>query len=566
VVDITNDSVVVCLTGVPHYITDATITMLVSTFGISIGEVERRFYKGVDTGERFVRLKPRARTQIPDFVTVGGCKILIRVLSQDEVVQPFTLQSSANAVDDGGNSGGAVSMHHQAISGGGGGTSSSTCSTMPIFGSSNNGGPKSRSKPGHCNGTVNSTSGGGSCAGSGSGSIVTTTAVLGGTGTGLFTNTFGTSNILTSSRADMISTGCTGLHSTPMCAPDNQSTESQDHPPPPQSPKIGRSLRSRLSTGSMLKSTSPMNPPDGLDEVDLETNSYLPGDSLDIPTLSPPPYKAPGSSSAGGSTSSILNGRGRDNIRDNGKAGSENGDAKSSSSRTRDSATNGLAAGACSTSSMMKKYAQSSMHRMPPKTDSSTSLTSSLAGKSTEALKDGFAGGNKRSSGVVFEEESAEDDEQEAANEKAHRQGRNKSSKSSILTSKTVNGILRKGSGPADELVPSSEKQREKIKLRKSKEHHKHKSKSASRGSTRLEAVSESGDRNGDENGDADKKEKPLLSKSASKHSRNNSTKSSGKDGKDGKDGSLNKDAKHQKDLALTRDLPWCGCWGNGCL
>ena len=23
---------------------------------------------------------------------------------------------------------------------------------------------------------------------------------------------------------------------------------------------------------------------------------------------------------------------------------------------------------------------------------------------------------------------------------------------------------------------------------------------------------------------------------------------------------------KIQKDLALTRDLPWCGCWGNGCL
>ncbi len=63
-VDITHDSVVACLTGVPHYITDATVTMLVSTFGICIGEVERRFYKGVDTGERFVRLKPRPHTQV----------------------------------------------------------------------------------------------------------------------------------------------------------------------------------------------------------------------------------------------------------------------------------------------------------------------------------------------------------------------------------------------------------------------------------------------------------------------------------------------------------------------
>ena len=64
VVDITHESVVICLTGVPHYITDATITMLVSTFGIAIGEVERRFYKGVDTGERYVRLKPRPHIQV----------------------------------------------------------------------------------------------------------------------------------------------------------------------------------------------------------------------------------------------------------------------------------------------------------------------------------------------------------------------------------------------------------------------------------------------------------------------------------------------------------------------
>ena len=37
--------------------------------------------------------KPRAHTQVPDFVTVGGCKIVIRVLNQEEVGQPFTLHS-----------------------------------------------------------------------------------------------------------------------------------------------------------------------------------------------------------------------------------------------------------------------------------------------------------------------------------------------------------------------------------------------------------------------------------------------------------------------------------------
>ena len=41
--------------------------------------------QGVDTGERYVRLKPKGSTQIPDYVTVGGCKILIRVLTQEEV-------------------------------------------------------------------------------------------------------------------------------------------------------------------------------------------------------------------------------------------------------------------------------------------------------------------------------------------------------------------------------------------------------------------------------------------------------------------------------------------------
>lgn len=93
-VDITHDSVVLCLSGVPHYITDATVTMLVGTFGIAIGEVERRFYKGVDTGERYVRLKPRSHTQVPDQITVGGCKIFISVLSNEEVCQPYILHSA----------------------------------------------------------------------------------------------------------------------------------------------------------------------------------------------------------------------------------------------------------------------------------------------------------------------------------------------------------------------------------------------------------------------------------------------------------------------------------------
>jgi len=82
-VDAISDSIVVCMSGVPHYISDSTVTMLVNTFGTAIGEVEKRFYKGVDTGERSVRLKPRKDIPVPDQVTVGGCKISIKTMDKD---------------------------------------------------------------------------------------------------------------------------------------------------------------------------------------------------------------------------------------------------------------------------------------------------------------------------------------------------------------------------------------------------------------------------------------------------------------------------------------------------
>ena len=578
VVDITNDSVVICLTGVPHYITDATITMLVSTFGISIGEVERRFYKGIDTGERFVRLKPRARTQIPDFVTVGGCKILIRVIQPDEVIQPFTLQS-IEGLGDGDSVAGA--------GGGGGGATSSA--SVAAFGpaaasSSNNGnGPKSRSKLGHCNGVMNSA---GNANGNSSLGILSTLSNSSAAGGGGINTFGGTTDLLTSRTTELIPSGITGLTSTPLCSSTFESRERERERDDASasgsrcrepSPKIGKSLASRISTSSMIKTS---------DEVDLGTNSYLPGDPLDIPTLSPPPYKAPGSSSAGGSTSgSIANGGGRHGRRDH---IGENGlnDCKSSSQHSS-GVTNGLA-GAGSASSMMQKY--SKMHSAPSaaaaaamphrsaKTDSSTSLTSSLAGKSTEALKDGSGGGNKRSSGGVMFEEDDEDDSGggdeggRLTGDKSHRSRSSKSSKGGILNQKTVNGILRKGSGPGDEPVPQESK-RDK-KSRKRDGHHKHKSKSR----TRLEAVSETAagggggggggagsgsgsDREGGNGGGH--KEKVPLSKAEARELAARKAEAAKKANKGNKD---SKELKHQKDLALTRDLPWCGCWGNGCL
>ena len=570
VVDITNDSVVICLTGVPHYITDATITMLVSTFGISIGEVERRFYKGIDTGERFVRLKPRARTQIPDFVTVGGCKILIRVIQPDEVIQPFTLQSIEGLGDCG-------------VGAAGSGASMPVCSASSSTSNNLGNGPKSRAKPGHCNGVMNSAGNGGNTNGAAGGNSGSGDGGSGGI------NTFGGMTDLQTSRTEMLSTGCTGLTFAPLCASsyearDDASTSGATRREP--SPKIGKSLASRISSSSMIKTSSSL---DRGDEVDFgAANTYLPGDPLDIPTLSPPPYKAPGSSSAGGSTSgSIANGGGggRHGKREH---GSENGfDAKSGSQQSGSGlsgATNGLAAGAGSAaSSVMQKYSkvQSTFHRS--KTDSSTSLTSSLAGKSTEALKDGSGGGNKRSSGggVMFEDDEDDDDDSGGGaaedggggrGDKSHRSRTSKSSskgRAGILNQKTVNGILRKGSGPGDEPVPqdSGGGKRDK-KSRKRDGHHKHKSKSR----TRLEAVSEgagggggggAGSGSGSDKEGAGSKEKVPLSKAEARELAARKADAAKKANKANKD---SKELKHQKDLALTRDLPWCGCWGNGCL
>ena len=78
-IDVTRESVVVGLTGVPHYIADGTLFILLAAFGTIIGEIERRFYKGVDTGERFVRMKLKKLVKLPKYVTVGGCRIVLTV-------------------------------------------------------------------------------------------------------------------------------------------------------------------------------------------------------------------------------------------------------------------------------------------------------------------------------------------------------------------------------------------------------------------------------------------------------------------------------------------------------
>jgi len=454
VLDISNDSVVVCLIGVPHYITDSTITMLVGTFGICIGEVERRFYKGVDTGERYVRLKPKGSTQIPDYVTVGGCKILIRVLTQEEVSQPFTLQSSTSRTEpdpDG------ISVRSPPLG---------SSHTLPHA--------TYRAKPGHCNGSLTSP--------------------------------------ITDLPPPLPPLTLPSALSPPNRSGANSAGSSISLP---SSPKIARSFRSRIS----VTLRSPPNP------EDTASSTYVPGESVDLPTISPPAYRTPGNGSVGlpnGASSSGLEGLST-TVCPTFSSTDERDSTGTLKKSTRDSPS----------ASSLRKYAlqNNNLH----KTDSLNSLGRST-GEGGPPSKD--ANGSMKRASVVFEEPKG-------GNFQGSSPALVLAQNRQVSTSKTVNGILRKGSLRGDE-----EKKEEKRKARKSAEGHRHKSErshsSSSKSSrlrgSKLDSVTESGD--DPDNG----------SEKRSSRSRSNSTKSTKSEKKDA------------NNIALTRDLPWCGCWGNGCL
>ena len=154
-------------------------------------------------------------------------------------------------------------------------------------------------------------------------------------------------------------------------------------------------------------------------------------------------------------------------------------------------------------------------------------------------------------------------------------------SKVATATNRTVNGILRKGSVPGDDIVgPPDKNDKDTLaKLleanndRKSaamtagnkkssgsgKNSHsgfKKKSERDGGGSHKLESVTESGL----EDGDSTTTTKDTVAGGGTKADRNSRSRSSSSKT------SSSKADKAAKDLALTRDLPWCGCWGNGCL
>ncbi|RZF40831.1 hypothetical protein LSTR_LSTR003341 [Laodelphax striatellus] len=73
----------IALAGVPHDVTDQTVAEALAPFGTVIGTVERRIYRGVDTGERLARLRPKLA--IPRFLWFGGCRAVLRLMKEEEV-------------------------------------------------------------------------------------------------------------------------------------------------------------------------------------------------------------------------------------------------------------------------------------------------------------------------------------------------------------------------------------------------------------------------------------------------------------------------------------------------
>ena len=649
--------------------------MLVSTFGIAIGEVERRFYKGVDTGERFVRLKPRPHIQVPDFVTVGGCKILIRILNQEETATPFTLQNSKSNVSvkgDVASAGGgrfiqfifyimilkfvnywvtlflsyvelagslldciapfsSASQPQQnmmlateadllqlsppssmggGLYGGMGHTSNTYNSGMGNSSSSvlngsgitnGSGGPSYRAKPGHSNGTVNTT--GGNASGEMSFTSIPASFM----------------HLPVSTHTSLAST----QHMTPSSHVTNSANNvlsdgnDSDHVPPlllsVTSPKIRKSFGSRIAS-QMARGSPPTKTIGGMPGdciAEMEHTTYLPGDTVDgIPTLSPPPYK---SSSTTGSNSSVTGHDARES--DRGKLTSYSvvkrgaGGFESSSLNQRltqnekqmMSPTEALIALPKSGNSILQAKHSSSITN---RTNSSTSMGSiggqrpggGISNISTMDREIGLAhhrqmvgtiGGSK----VIFEESSENAPTTSANNTNnkmsssttgsvpiaspAAAQPRGTAGKNLVANSKAVNGILRKGSNPNNEMVSppvetresndrksggdrdrdTTSKRSRKIRDGGNGERSNHKSKSGKNksNSAKLGSLNES---NNSEKAQETDGEKTRGEKGT--RSRSNSTKSSSKAEK--------QQEKIQKDLALTRDLPWCGCWGNGCL
>jgi hypothetical protein len=321
------------------------------------------------------------------------------------------------------------------------------------------------------------------------------------------------------------------------------------------SPKIAKSFRSRITLG-LGSPTKAHNVDDSKDEVDDRT--YVPGDPInDIPSLSPPPYKGPGSTGGSSTTSNsgprgLTGGLGLLSRITGGSRGSDRGNDRGSNQDTTEDTT-GNGGGHYKTSTLGRK-----LNRHISKTDSSNSLGSQH--KNGDAKSSNNCNGNKgnnssqaRLSSVAFEEPLKTTTGGSHSSSSTTAPGPS-ASRVATATNRTVNGILRKGSVPGDEIVgppiPEKEKDVTKTNNRSKLGSMSKNQANAKKKSPKLESVTESC---ADDNDSSTTKD--TCTKDRSSRSRSSSSKTSS-----------SKADKAAKDLALTRDLPWCGCWGNGCL
>uniref|UniRef100_A0A0A9Y773 Uncharacterized protein n=5 Tax=Lygus hesperus TaxID=30085 RepID=A0A0A9Y773_LYGHE len=89
--DVSQGTVVVALSGVPHHLSDADLAQVLAQYGPVISGVERRLYRDVDTGERLARLRPVS--SIPKRVFIQGSEVLMRPLNHEELSK-LSIQSS----------------------------------------------------------------------------------------------------------------------------------------------------------------------------------------------------------------------------------------------------------------------------------------------------------------------------------------------------------------------------------------------------------------------------------------------------------------------------------------
>ncbi|KAF6197477.1 hypothetical protein GE061_020160 [Apolygus lucorum] len=89
--DVSQGTVVIALSGVPHHLSDADLAQVLAQYGPVISGVERRLYRDVDTGERLARLRPVS--SLPKRVFIQGSEVLMRPLTHEELSK-LSIQSS----------------------------------------------------------------------------------------------------------------------------------------------------------------------------------------------------------------------------------------------------------------------------------------------------------------------------------------------------------------------------------------------------------------------------------------------------------------------------------------